>query len=141
MRALVVERFGEPKDLVLRDWPEPVAGPGEVLVEVHAMGLNFPDLLVIAGTYQNLPPLPFVPGKEAAGVVRAIGTGVTAFAPGDRVAAQLEAGAFAEVVAVPAVHCYRLPDAVSMERAAAMVLVYQTAWFSLVDRARLRPGD
>ncbi|MGE0717697.1 MAG: NADPH:quinone oxidoreductase family protein [Alphaproteobacteria bacterium] len=141
MRALVVERFGRPEDLVLRDLPDPVPGPGEVLVEVHAMGLNYPDLLVVAGTYQNLPPLPFVPGKEAAGIVRAVGPGVTALAPGDRVAAQLEAGAFAEAIVVPAVHCYRLPDKVSMAQAAAMVLVYQTAWFSLVDRARLKPGE
>ncbi len=141
MKAVVVEQFGPPDQLVFRDWPMPVAGPGEVLVEVHAAGLNFPDVLVAAGKYQTLPPLPFVPGKELAGVVAAVGEGVSAFKPGDRVMGQCENGTFAETVAVRAADCFRLPDALAMAKAAAMGLTYQTAWFGLIDRARLKPGD
>ena len=141
MKALLVEKFGRPEDMVLRTLPDPVPGAGEVLVETHAIGLNYPDLLVIGGTYQTLPPLPFAPGKELAGVVRAVGPGVTGFQVGDRVAAQVEAGAFAEAIAIPAEHCYPVPAGLSTVRAAAMGLVYQTSWFSLTDRARLQPGE
>lgn len=141
MKALLVERFGRPEEMALRSLPDPEPGPGEVLVETHAIGLNYPDLLVIAGTYQTLPPLPFAPGKELAGVVRAVGPGVVGFRPGQRVAAQVEAGAFAELVAIPAEHCYPVPDGLATARAAAMGLVYQTSWFSLTDRARLKPGE
>ena len=141
MKALLVERFGRPEEMVLRTLPDPVPAAGEVLVETHAIGLNFPDLLVIGGTYQTLPPLPFAPGKELAGVVVATGEGVTAFRPGDRVAAQVESGAFAERIAIPAEHCYPVPAGLSTVRAAGMGLVYQTSWFSLTDRARLKPGE
>ncbi len=141
MKALLVEKFGRPEDMVLRTVADPVAGAGEVLVETHAVGLNYPDLLVIAGTYQTLPPLPFAPGKELAGVVRAVGPGVAGLAVGDRVAAQLESGAFAELVAIPAEHCCPIPADLSTVQAAGMGLVYQTSWFSLTDRARLKAGD
>ncbi|WP_374448061.1 NADPH:quinone oxidoreductase family protein [Stella sp.] len=141
MKAMLVERFGRPEDLVLRDLPDPEPGPGEVLVETHAIGLNYPDLLVIGGTYQILPPLPFAPGKELAGVVRAVGAGVAGFRPGQRVAAQLESGAFAELVRVPAALCYPVPDGLATAKAAAMGLVYQTSWYALTDRARLKPGE
>ncbi|BBK38532.1 oxidoreductase [Allostella sp. ATCC 35155] len=141
MKALLVEAFGQPEGMVLRDLPDPEPGPGEVLVETHAIGLNYPDLLVISGTYQILPPLPFAPGKELAGVVRAVGPGVDGFRPGDRVAAQLESGAFAELVRVPAAVCYPVPAALATAKAAGMGLVYQTSWYALSDRARLRPGE
>lgn len=141
MKAIVVERFGPPSDLVCRDWPEPQAAPGQVLVDVHAVGLNFPDVLVAAGTYQILPPLPFVPGKELAGIVAAVGPGVTGFAAGDRVMAQCENGAFAERVAVAVDRCFRVPDGVSLMKAAAMGLTYQTSWFGLFDRGQLKPGE
>lgn len=141
MKAVVVERFGLPRDLSLRDWPKPEAGPGEVVIDVHAMGLNFPDVLVAAGKYQTLPPLPFVPGKELAGVIAATGPGVAGLAVGDRVMAQLENGAFAETVAVAADHCFKLPDDLPMVKAAAMGLTYQTSWFALLDRARLVAGE
>lgn len=141
MKAVVVECFGSPRDLSLRDWPKPVPGPGEVLIDVHAMGLNFPDVLVAAGKYQTLPPLPFVPGKELAGVVAAVGEGVSSFAIGNRVMAQRENGAFAETVVAEADHCFMLPDDLPMTKAAAMGLTYQTSWFGLFDRARLVPGE
>lgn len=141
MKAVVVERFGPPRGLVFTDWAEPEARAGEVLVDVHAVGLNFPDVLVAAGTYQILPALPFVPGKELAGTVAAVGPGVTGFAIGDRVMAQLENGAFAERVAVPVARCYPVPEGLPLAKAAAMGLTYQTSWFGLFDRGRLKAGE
>lgn len=141
MKAIVVERFGPPAGLVHRDWPEPQAGPGEVIVDVHAVGLNFPDVLVAAGTYQILPPLPFVPGKELAGTVAAVGPGVSRFEVGDRVMAQCENGAFAERVAVPLDRCFAVPAGLSLMKAAAMGLTYQTSWFGLFDRGQLKAGE
>lgn len=141
MRAIVVEAFGPPDSARLRDWPEPVPGPGQVRVDVHAMGVNFPDLLTVAGRYQNVPRLPFVPGKEAAGCVAAVGHGVRQWRPGDRVMVQLECGAFAESIAVAAEHCFAMPDDLPMIDAAVLGLTYQTAWFALFDRARLQPGE
>jgi NADPH2:quinone reductase len=119
----------------------PVAGPGEVLIDLHAAGLNFPDVLVAAGKYQTLPPLPFVVGKELAGIVTAVGAGVSGFKPGDRVLGQRENGAFAEIVAVRGEDCCQLPDDLPMVKAAAIGLTYQTAWFGLMDRAHLKPGE
>lgn len=141
MKALVLHRFGEPDALSLEDWPDPVAGPGQVVVDVKAVGVNYPDLLVIGGKYQVLAPLPFVPGKDAAGVVRAVGAGVTHCAPGDRVVCQLESGAFAERILVPESQCFVLPDAMPFEQAAAMGLVYQTAHFALIDRGQYQTGE
>lgn len=141
MKAIVVQAFGPPESVQLSDWPVPVAGDGEVLIEVHAMGVNFPDLLVVAGKYQNLPQLPFVPGKEAAGTVVGVGPGVCSLRLGDRVMAQLECGTFAEVIAVRAEHCFRMPDELPMIKAAALGITYQTAWFGLFDRASLKAGE
>jgi len=142
MLALVVEAHGSADALKLRDWPEPLApGPGEVLVEVHAASINFPDLLVIAGTYQNLPACPFVAGKDLSGRVLATGPGVERMRPGDRVMALVEHGAFAERVLVPERQCHPMPDAMSHWQAAAMGLTYLTAYFALVERARVQPGE
>jgi NADPH:quinone reductase len=97
--------------------------------------------LVVTGAYQRLPPCPFVPGKELAGIVAAVGPGVVGLVPGDRVLAEIEHGAFAEIVAAPAAACWTLPAAMSFTDAAAMGLVYQTAHFALVERAQYRPGE
>jgi NADPH2:quinone reductase len=141
MKAVVVEEFGPARSVVLRERPDPVAQAGRLLVDVHAMGVNFPDLLTVAGKYQNLPDRPFVPGKELAGRVAAVGAGVRGFRVGDRVMAQLENGAFAERVAVLAEHCFPMPDDLPMTQAAALGLTYQTAWFGLFDRAGLQAGE
>jgi NADPH2:quinone reductase len=103
--------------------------------------VNFPDLLITQGKYQFKPPPPFVPGGEVAGVVRAVGAGVTGFSPGDRVAASMLFGAFAERVAVPAAAAARLPEGVSFEVGAAVLLTYATTVHALVDRAALRAGE
>jgi len=110
MRAIQLEKFGGPEDLTLEELPAPKPAPGEVLIDVHAIGVNFIDLLVIAGQYQNLPPLPFVPGVEVAGVVAKAGEGVTACKPGDRVMAQLQYGGYAEQAVASGQYCYPLPD-------------------------------
>lgn len=141
MKALLVREHGPIGNLELGDAPDPVPKPGEALVEVRAASINFPDLLVIGGTYQNLPPRPFSPGKDFAGVVAAVGEGVTTCKPGDRVSAQIEFGAYAEKCAVPALNCHTMPDSMSYAEAAAMGLTYLTAHFSLVERGMYRPGE
>jgi NADPH:quinone reductase-like Zn-dependent oxidoreductase len=120
---------------------EPAPGPHQVVVDVAAAGVNFPDLLVVGGTYQNLPSLPFVPGKEIAGTVVATGDAVTTPAVGDRVAAQVEYGAFAERVAVEAANAVRIPDGVDFPTAAGFGMGFLTAQLALVRRAGLRPGE
>jgi len=103
--------------------------------------VNFPDLLVIAGTYQKLPPRPFSPGKDFAGVVAAVGAGVTTCKPGDRVCAQIEFGAYAEKCSVPELNCHVMPASMSFVEGAAMGLTYLTAHFALVERGRLQAGE
>jgi NADPH2:quinone reductase len=114
---------------------------GEVLVDVHAASVNFPDLLVIGGTYQRLPPRPFSPGKDLAGIVSAVGEGVTTCVPGDRVCAQVEFGAYAEKCIVPEVNCHLMPARMSFADGAAMGLTYLTAHFALVERGLFQPGE
>jgi len=141
MRALVVHQHGPLENLKLETFPDPNLGPEAVLIEVHAASVNFPDLLVIGGTYQNLPATPFVPGKDLAGTVAAAGANVTDFKPGDRVMAQIEYGAFAERAAVPFRNCHRMPAGMSFAEGAAMGLVYLTAYFALVERGGLKAGE
>jgi NADPH2:quinone reductase len=141
MRAVMVSQFGGIEAASLAEVPDPVAGPGELSIEVHAAPVNYADLLVIAGRYQTRPPLPFIPGKSTAGVVTALGDMVTRFKIGDRVLAWVEEGGYAETVAAPEAVCHRLPAAMSFVDAAAFGLDYATAWFALRDRARVRPGE
>ncbi|UIF90038.1 NADPH:quinone oxidoreductase family protein [Cupriavidus sp. UYPR2.512] len=141
MKAIVIQEFNEPEHLSIGELPDPVPPADGVLIEVRAAAVNYPDLLVVRGKYQVLPDRPFAPGKDAAGVVRAVGSNVKAFRPGDRVVAQLEYGAFAELVSANADSCFRIPDAMSFEDAAAMGLVYQTAYFALVERGGYKEGE
>jgi len=139
--ALVVHAHGGPEVLVAERVAVPPPGPGEVAIDVAAAGLNYPDLLVISGQYQNLPPCPFIPGKEVAGRVAALGEGVGELAVGQRVMAQLEHGGYAARVLAPAAATWGVPDGVTFETAAAMGLVYQTAHFALVARGQVQPGE
>jgi NADPH2:quinone reductase len=141
MKALVVRKFGAPDTLKVEEWSVPAPGAGEVLVDVHAAGINFPDLLVIDGKYQFLPELPFVPGKECAGVIRAVGAGVTTPKPGDHVLVQVEYGSYAQQVTTKAVNCHVVPPEISFPDVAAMGLTYNTAHFALVERGNLKPGE
>ncbi|HEY4242286.1 MAG TPA: NADPH:quinone oxidoreductase family protein [Kofleriaceae bacterium] len=142
MRAVRVHELTGPAALrVDDDVPEPVVSAGHVLVDVRAAGVNFPDLLITRGLYQFKPTPPFSPGGEAAGVVRAVGSGVTRIQPGDRVACTILYGAFAEVIAVPEAAVVKLPDAVSFEVGAATLLTYATTYHALVDRAAIKAGE
>ncbi|HEX6666373.1 MAG TPA: NADPH:quinone oxidoreductase family protein [Solirubrobacterales bacterium] len=141
MRAVVLREFGSPASLTVEDLPDLTAGPGEVLIEVEACGVNFPDLLVVQGKYQTLAEPPFSPGKEVAGRVAAVGEGVASPQPGERVMAQLEYGGYSELVVVPAGTCCPIPDEVPSTDAAALGLVYLTAHLGLMRRAHLQPGE
>jgi len=141
MRAIVVDRWMEPRELVPRDVPDPAVGPGMLGVDVRAAGCNFFDILMVRGEYQVKPPFPFVPGGELAGVVTAVGPGVDGFAPGDRVLASAGLGAFAERAAVPARGARRMPEGMSFDEGAAFPIVYPTSYAGLVHRARLRAGE
>ncbi|HUA52244.1 MAG TPA: NADPH:quinone oxidoreductase family protein [Candidatus Sulfotelmatobacter sp.] len=141
MRAVIVREFGGLDAPTLGELPEPVPGPLEVQVAVHAVAVNYVDLLVIGGKYQFLPERPFAPGKGPAGVVTAVGASVGRFKVGDRVLAMAEQGGYAETVTVGEASCYRLPPSMSFVDAAAMALVYDTSWFALRERARYKPGE
>ena len=141
MKAVLIHEFGEPASLRVEEVPDPVPSDEEVLIDVKATGVNFPDLLVIQGKYQILPPRPFSPGKDVAGIVRAVGARVGRVRPGDRVMAQLEYGGYASQARAAQHSCHILPDSMSFSDAAAMGLAYQTAYFALVDRGGFRPGD
>lgn len=141
MKAVLIREFGEPASLQVEEVPDPVCGEDDVLIDVKAAGVNFPDLLVIEGKYQILPPRPFSPGKDVAGVVRAVGARVSRIRPSDRVMAQLEYGGYASRACAAQQSCHVLPDSMSFTDAAAMGLAYQTAYFALVDRGGFRPGE
>lgn len=141
MRAIQVAAFGPLESHGPAELPDPVPGAGEVLVEVACCDVNFPDVLVVEGRYQVKPPLPFVPGKAAAGTIAALGPGVAEGRLGERVLVLVEYGAFAEKLAAPAALALPIPDGISFETAAAIGLVGQTAWFALTDRAGFEPGE
>ncbi|HJQ82834.1 MAG TPA: NADPH:quinone oxidoreductase family protein [Candidatus Binatia bacterium] len=141
MRAIVVDRWMEPRDLVPRDVPEPEVGPGMLGVSIRAAGCNFFDILMVRGQYQVKPPFPFVPGAELAGEVTEVGAGVDGFRKGDRVLASVSLGAFAERAAVPSLAAWRMPAGMSFEAAAGFPIVYPTSYAALVHRAQLRAGE
>jgi NADPH:quinone reductase-like Zn-dependent oxidoreductase len=142
VRSVRLREFGQDfASLRLEETEAPTPGSGDVLIAVEACGVNFPDLLVVGGTYQKLPELPFVPGKELAGTVTAVGADVTRFAVGDRVMSQIEAGAFAEEVAVPEGRCYPIPDDLGFDEASTFGLVYGTAYVALTRRANYAEGE
>lgn len=141
MRAVRCHALTGPEGLSVDELEAPVAGAGELLIEVAAAGVNFPDVLITQGKYQFKPPTPFIPGGEVSGTVAAVGSGVTGFAIGDRVAATMVFGAFAERVVVRASLAAKLPDGVSLELGAAVLLTYATTMHALVDRAKLVPGE
>ena len=141
MKAMVATRWGEPSELQYLDVPDPEPGPGQVLIETRAIGCNFPDILMVQGKYQVKPPHPFSPGHEIAGLVRAVGTGVTRVHPGQRVLASLEWGGYAERAVTAAERVHPIPDAMPFDHAAAFYVVYQTSYAALVRRATLQPGE
>lgn len=141
MRALTCRAFGDLADLEVAELPDPEPGPDQVVIDVHACGVNFPDMLIVKGEYQFKPPLPFSPGAEVAGTIAAVGSEVTGFAPGDRVAAVALWGGMAERMAVDAAAVTRLPDSADLIAVAALLMAHGTAHHALFDRAGLAAGE
>jgi NADPH2:quinone reductase len=141
MRALVCKDYGSPDALVLEDVDDPVAGAGEIVVDIRAAGLNFPDVLVIGGQYQVKTPPPFIPGHEAAGVVTAVGDGAERFAVGDKVIVTPSSGAFAERCAVPENLAMPVPEGLDFGQAAGFTITYSTSYHALVQHAKLKESE
>jgi len=141
MRAVLCERLDGPAGLRLGEVPAPAPGPGEVALRIAAAGVNFADLLMTAGRYQENPPLPFTPGLEAAGVVTDLGQGVSGIAPGYHAIALVDRGAFAETVIARAEDVFPIPPEMDFVAAAGFPIAYGTAHGALVWRAALQPGE
>lgn len=141
MRAIIARDFGPIEDLVYDDWPEPAAVGDTVVIEAEAIGVNYPDGLLVQGLYQMKPKTPFVPGMEVAGRVVAIGPSVKSVAVGDRVAGLLTLGAYAERVGVPETSVMPLPAGMDAGDACALICAYGTAHHALKQRACLLAGE
>jgi len=141
MRALTCHAYGPPESLTIETRPDPVPGPDEVLVNVAAAALNFPDVLMIQGKYQSQPPFPFTPGSEFAGTVASFGRHVHGVSIGARVFGACGTGAFAEKIVVPAASLRPMPARMTFDQASAISTTYGTSYHALVQRAALRPGE
>ncbi|WP_281020011.1 NADPH:quinone oxidoreductase family protein [Minwuia sp. IMCC3060] len=142
MKAMLCHEWCGPDDLKLEDVASPEPGAGEVQIDVHCAGVNFPDLLMIAGKYQFKPAFPFSPGMEVGGVISAVGEGVSGFKPGDRVMAMTSmGGGYAEQAIATAAKTFLLPDGVTFEQAAGFPVTYGTTYHALKDRGELKPGE
>lgn len=141
MKAVQCTSYGPPENLEFNDIDDPVAGKGDVLIGIHATGLNFPDTLQIAGKYQFQPPFPFTPSSEVAGVIEAVGEGVTDVAVGDRVMAMIGVGGMAEKVACPVAAITKIPDSMDFTAASGFGMIYGTSYHALKQRANLQPGE
>jgi len=141
MKAMLCKEFGPPESLVLSELPSPSAKPGQVVVQVKACGVNFPDVLIIENKYQFKPPLPFAPGAEVAGVVKEIGEGVTGFKVGDRVIAPTGWNGMQEETLAFAAKLIPMPPEMDFVTGASLMLTYGTSHYALKDRARLKPAE
>ena len=141
MQAWLCENPVGVEALTWQTLPTPQPAAGQVLLEIKAASMNFPDILIVQNKYQMKPPLPFVPGSEYAGVVQALGEGVTHLKVGQRVACLSGTGGFATHTLAPAAMCMPLPDAMSFEDAAAFIMTYATSHHALIDRAQLKAGE
>lgn len=141
MKAVLCKAFGPAETLVLEEIASPTIKKNEILLDVHAAGVNFPDTLIIEGKYQFKPPFPFSPGGEAAGVVSEVGEKVSHLKVGDRVMALTGWGSFAEQVAVPGYNVLPIPPSMGFNTAAAFSMTYGTSMHALKQRANLQPGE
>ena len=141
MKAVLSTQPGGPETLVVEEVPIPSAAVGQIVIDVKAVGVNFPDVLIIKDLYQTRPERPFAPGGEVAGIVREVGEGVDEWAVGDRVVAIPGHGCMVEQMALDARICYRVPDDVPLDEASAFLLTYGTSYYALKDRAHVRPGE
>lgn len=141
MKSLLSVEVGGPDTLVLSDIDAPTAGPGEVVIDVYAASVNYPDVLIIEDLYQVKPPRPFAPGAEVSGVISAVGVDVDSLSVGDRVLAAPGHGGMTEQIAVPAATCHRIPDSMPYDEAASFLLTYGTSHHALRQRAAAKPGE
>ncbi|MCP4299876.1 MAG: NADPH:quinone oxidoreductase family protein [Gammaproteobacteria bacterium] len=141
MRALVCKEYGPPESMVIEERDDPVPGEGQILVDIKAAGINFPDVLSIAGKYQVKTPTPFVPGNEAAGIVSATGSGVTQYAIGDKVIINTMGGAFAEKCVAEVHMSAPLPDDLNFEQGAGFTVTYGTSYHAFKQSTSLQPGE
>lgn len=141
MKAIVCNEFASVEALKYQDMPDPKAKKGQVVVDINAVGVNFPDGLLVQGLYQMKPDFPFIPGSEVAGVISEVGEGVTHLKAGMRVIALCMLGGYAEKVACPATHVLPIPDEIPDDEAAALVTAHATAHHALKQRAQIKPGE
>ena len=141
MRALVCNEYGPPESLVIEERDDPVPGAGEVLVDVASAGINFPDVLSIAGKYQVKTPTPFIPGNEASGTVAAIGDNVSRFKVGDKVIVMTRGAAFAEKCVAHEMTTMPLPEDLDFDQGAGFATTYGTSYHALKQSANLQPGE
>lgn len=141
MKAIVCNKFAPVSDLALQDMPDPTASKGQVVVDVAAAGVNFPDSLLVQGLYQMKPELPFIPGSEVAGTIAEIGEGVPYLKVGQKVIGLCMLGGYAEKVAIPATHVIPVPDGIPLDEASALVTAHATAHHALKQRANLSSAD
>jgi len=141
MKAVVCKAWGPPESLVVEDRPSLEAAPGMVVLSVKAANVKFSDTLIIANKYQTKPELPFIPGSEVSGVVKAVGAGVDGWKVGDRVSAQSPSGGYAEEVCVEADRLQAIPDSIDFAGAAGLTSTYGTSYYALADRGQLKAGE
>lgn len=141
MKAILCKTHGLPSTLVLEEIPSPPVGKDDVLIQVKACGVNFPDVLIIQGKYQFKPPLPFSPGSDVAGIVKAVGEDVKNHKVGDEVFALISHGGFAEEAVVPKHSCFPKMPGMDFSIAASFLMAYGTSYHALKDRAKLKEGD
>lgn len=141
MRALVCNVYGAPETLVLEEWDDPAPDDDEIVIDVAAAGINFPDILIIAGQYQDKTPPPFIPGNEASGIIASMGKNVRRFAVGDKVIVTPKGGAFAEKCKVNENAVMPLPEEINFEQGAGYAVTYGTSFHALQQCAALRPGE
>ena len=141
MKALVCNEFGPTENLALEERPVPTPGKGEILVDVKAAGVNFPDVLTVQGKYQFKPQLPFVPGAELAGIVTAVGEGVTSRKVGDKVVSTVQIGGFAEQCVGSEHGAFAMGETMSFEQAAGFAITYGTSYYALKQQAKIQPGE
>jgi NADPH:quinone reductase len=141
MRAIVVTEFGPPDVMKIEDVPDPTPGSGQVLIRVHAVGVNPVETYIRAGTYARKPNLPYTPGSDVGGTIEKVGQGVTTFTPGDRVYTQGASGGYAQLLVCDEAQAHPLPARVSFAQGAALGVPYSTAWRALFMRAHARAGE
>jgi len=141
MKAVVCEAWGAPDTLSVKELQDPQPGPGQVVIDVQAAGVNFPDVLIVQGKYQFKPELPFIPGSEVSGIIRQTADDVTTFKAGDKVIAFVPTGGFGQQLLAPVQALIPMPPDMDFDTAAAITLTYGTSYHAIVDRAKLESGE